>query len=88
MAESGLHRGYRHALNCARSWANAARLGGAPIKGWELGGAPIKGWERGYIAGYLSGVESGARDHDRLERMGIENEVNFLFGDYQERRHA
>ena len=78
MAESGLHRGYRHALNCARSWANAARLGGAPIKGWE----------RGYIAGYLSGVESGARDHDRLERMGIENEVNFLFGDYQERRHA
>ena len=78
MTEFDLHRGYRHALNCARRWANEARLGGASIEGWE----------RGYIAGYLSGVETGARDHDRLERMGIENEVNFLFGDYQERRHA
>ena len=78
MAESGLHRGYRHALNCARSWANAARLGGASIEGWE----------RGYIAGYLSGVETGARDHDRLERTAIENEANFLLCDYVERGHA
>lgn len=78
MAESDLHRGYRHALTCARRWANAGRLGGAPINEWD----------RGYIAGYLSGVEFGARDHDYLERMAIENEVGFLACDYQERGHA
>lgn len=78
MAESDLHRGYRHALNCARRWANEARLGGASIEGWE----------RGYIAGYLSGVETWARDHDLPARTAIEDEVNFLFRDYQERRHA
>lgn len=78
MAESNLFRGYRHALSCARRWANAARLGGD---------APIGAWERGYLTGYLSGTECGACDSDCLERQTVENEVSFLFG-YQERGHA